>query len=102
MTGLIGAVRGNVNMNVLILDNGTVAMTGTQQTMATGDDMYNVIRGLGVPEEHIKVIVPVKSKYEENLATLRGEIEYKGLSVIIARRACVQAVRKVPKKAVNS
>jgi indolepyruvate ferredoxin oxidoreductase alpha subunit len=94
MTSLLTASRQNVNINVFILDNGTVAMTGTQQTMATGAELENIVLGLGVPREHMKVITPVKSKFDENIQVIRSEIEHKGLSVIIARRPCVQAIRR--------
>lgn len=94
MTGLVGAARDNANMTLCILDNSSVAMTGTQETMATGDALYNVVRGLGVPEEHIKIINPLRNKMEQNAAILKAEVEYRGLSVIILRRICVQAARK--------
>lgn len=94
MTGLVGAARDNANMTLFILDNSTVAMTGTQLTMATGDALYNVVKGLGVPEDHIKIITPLPRKHEENMAVVKAEIEHNGLSVIIARRVCIQAARK--------
>lgn len=94
MTSLLTASRQNANMVVVILDNGTVAMTGTQETLATGQDLVDMVLGLGVDKDHVRVINPVKSKYEENLAIVKEEIEYKGLSVIIARRPCVQWMRR--------
>lgn len=94
MTGLVGAARDNANMTLCILDNSSVAMTGTQLTMATGDALYNVVRGLGVPEEHIRIINPLRNKMEQNAAILKAEVDYNGLSVIILRRICVQAARK--------
>jgi len=94
MTGLVGAARDNANMTLFILDNSTVAMTGTQLTMATGDALYNVVKGLGVPEDHIKVINPLPKNHDENMVVVKGEIEHQGLSVIIARRVCIQAARR--------
>ncbi len=94
MTGLVGAARDNANMTLCILDNSSVAMTGTQETMATGDALYNVVRGLGVPEEHIKIINPLRNKMEQNAAIFKAEVDFHGLSVIILRRICVQAARK--------
>jgi len=69
-------------------------MTGTQETLATGQDLVDMVLGLGVDKDHVRVINPVKSKYEENLAIIKEEIEYKGLSVIISKRPCVQWMRK--------
>jgi indolepyruvate ferredoxin oxidoreductase alpha subunit len=94
MTGLLTASRQDANMVVFILDNGTVAMTGTQDTLATGQDLVDIVLGLGVKKEHVRVINPVKSRFDENLAIVREEIAHKGLSVIIARRPCVQWVRR--------
>jgi indolepyruvate ferredoxin oxidoreductase alpha subunit len=94
MTPLVGAVREDVNMVVFILDNGTVAMTGTQETMATGERLDRVVLGLGVSPDHLKVINPLPKYREENVRTIRAEIEHKGLSVVIARRPCIQAKRR--------
>lgn len=94
MTPLLTAARENVNFTVFILDNGTVAMTGTQETLATGEALDRIVLGLGVAPEHMRVITPVNSKREENIRTIREEIEFPGTSVIIARRPCVQAKKK--------
>jgi indolepyruvate ferredoxin oxidoreductase alpha subunit len=94
MTPLLGAARDDVNFTVFILDNGTVAMTGTQETMATGESLDRIVLGLGVAREHVHVLNPVNSKREENVRIIRAEVEHKGTSVIIARRPCVQAKRK--------
>ncbi len=94
MTGLLGAVRENNNMVVMILDNGTVAMTGTQETMATGDELVNLVKGLGVHPEHVRLMDPLAKNHEASVQLIREEIEYEGLSVIISRRACIQMKRR--------
>ena len=94
MTPLVGAAREDVNMVVFVLDNGTVAMTGTQETMATGERLDSVLLGLGVSPDHLKVINPLPKYRDENVRTIRAEIEHKGLSVVIARRPCIQAKRR--------
>lgn len=89
ITSLLDAVKGNFNIKLLILDNEAVAMTGVQETMITQDKLLQLIKGLGVPEEHI-VLLEALPKYEqENTAALRREVDYEGLSVIIFRRACI-------------
>ena len=50
--------------------------------------------GLGVKPEHIRVVVPLKKHHAENAAVLREEIAYEGVSVIIARRECIQITKK--------
>jgi indolepyruvate ferredoxin oxidoreductase alpha subunit len=94
MTGLLTAAAENLNMNVFILDNGTVAMTGTQETLTTGDDLVKLVLGLGVPEAHVRLLDPLPKHHEENTRIIREEIDYEGLSVIIPRRICVQYRRR--------
>ena len=90
ITPLLTAAHENTNMVVFILDNGTVAMTGTQESMSTGDRLDAIIEGVGVPKEHIRIIRPLPKNREENARIIREEIAYEGLSVIVPRRACVQ------------
>jgi TPP-dependent indolepyruvate ferredoxin oxidoreductase alpha subunit len=45
--------------------------------------------GLGVPRDRIHIISPTPQKKAENVRLIRDEIDRDGLSVIIARRACV-------------
>ena len=94
MGPLLGAARVNTNMNVFIVDNGTVAMTGTQETMVTGETMDRLIKGLGVPEEHIRVLNPLPRFHDENVKAIKEEIAYEGLSVIIPRRPCIHIKRR--------
>ncbi len=94
MTGLLTAAQQNNNMTVLILDNETVAMTGTQESLSTGKSLIKIIEGLGVDPAHIKEFVPLPKNHEENAKLIREEVEYRGLSVLIAKRACVQIRRR--------
>ena len=94
MTPLIGAARSNADMNVFILDNATVAMTGAQDSMTTGEQLLAVLRGLGVPEDHLHVMDPMPQKHGENVELIKREIEYPGLSVMIPTRACIHLKRK--------
>ena len=52
------------------------------------------LRGLGADPEHVKVITPLPNKHEENVATIKAELAYKGLSVIVSRRECIQTLRR--------
>jgi indolepyruvate ferredoxin oxidoreductase alpha subunit len=89
MAPLLDAARENTNIKVFILDNSIVAMTGGQPTMATDEQVVDLVAGLGVPRERIRVVSPVPQKKAENVRAIRDEIAHDGLSVIIARRACV-------------
>jgi indolepyruvate ferredoxin oxidoreductase, alpha subunit len=79
---------------VLILDNGTTGMTGGQASPATGR-LEGIALGLGVPREHVRIIVPLPKNHAENVKVLREEIfGHDGLSVVIAQRECIQTVKK--------
>jgi indolepyruvate ferredoxin oxidoreductase alpha subunit len=94
MTPLIGAARANANMTVFILDNATVGMTGAQDSMSCGERLIEIIRGLGVDPQHLHVIDPLPKHHEANVALIRREIEHRGLSVIVPRRACIHVKRQ--------
>ncbi len=94
LTPLLDAAETNTDMTVIILDNAVVAMTGGQPTFATGEKMVKMVEGLGVATEHIRVIEPLPRNLEKNVQTIKEELDYRGLSVIIARRECIQEVRK--------
>jgi indolepyruvate ferredoxin oxidoreductase alpha subunit len=94
LTPLIDATAGNTDMTVIIVDNSTVAMTGGQPSFASGERLLRMIEGAGVDREHIKVIEPLPKNLEANTRTIRNELDYKGLSVIVAARECIQEARK--------
>jgi len=94
LTPLLEAAAANTPMTVIILDNSTVAMTGGQLSYASGERLLRMIEGLGVPKEHIRVIQPLPKNLEKNVATIKEELAYHGLSVIIAARECVVEARK--------
>ena len=94
MTGLLDAINDKSPLTVIIADNDTTAMTGGQQSSATGSRLLDICRGLGVDEGHIRIIVPLKSHLEENMTVLREEIIYEGVSVVIARRECIETASR--------
>ncbi len=94
ITGLIDAVQDNTPITVLISDNYTTAMTGGQDTAATGR-IAEICRGVGVEEEHLRLIIPLKKFMKENIEVIRNEVNYKGVSVIIAQRECVKFYKKM-------
>jgi indolepyruvate ferredoxin oxidoreductase, alpha subunit len=93
MTGLLDAVVKNSSVTIIISDNSTTGMTGGQKSQATGR-IEKICEGIGVVPEHLKVIVPLKKNHGENVGILKGEFEYKGVSVIIASRECIQTAAK--------
>ncbi len=94
ITGLLDIVYENTDVVILILDNEITAMTGGQESLATGR-LEQIVAGIGVPAEHIRVVNPLAKHHAENLAVLADEIAHKGVSVIIPRRACIHNKRRV-------
>jgi indolepyruvate ferredoxin oxidoreductase alpha subunit len=93
--GLVNAIYNNHDFTLVILDNGTTAMTGHQphpgvDMEALGFGGYNridiekVIRGLGV--ENIAVIEPLKVK--KSIAAVMELLAKPGVKVVLSRELC--------------
>lgn len=93
MTGLLDAVNENSPITVIISDNSTTGMTGGQDSAAFGH-LVKICEGLGVDPAHIRLQVPLKKNLQENMAVLKEELEYKGVSVIIPQRECIQTFER--------
>jgi indolepyruvate ferredoxin oxidoreductase alpha subunit len=107
LTGLVNAVFNNHNFTLVILDNGTTAMTGHQPNPSV--DMQNlnldgygrvdieaVVRGIGV--NHVTTIKPYKVK--KSTEAIKEALNHKGVSVIISQEMCSLYAKglKMPKK----
>ena len=97
MTGLLDAVNENSNITIVISDNLTTGMTGGQDSAGTGR-LEQICQGIGVAPEHVRVVVPLPKNMEEMKNIIREEIEYRGVSVIIPRRECIQTARRHSKQ----
>lgn len=93
MTGLLDAVNEKSPITVIISDNESVSMTGGQDSAALGK-LESICQGIGVEPEHIRVLNPVPKNHDELCRIIREELEYKGVSVIIPRRICIQKARR--------
>jgi indolepyruvate ferredoxin oxidoreductase, alpha subunit len=93
ITGLIDCVKDKSQITIMILDNETTAMTGGQDSSAFGR-IEAICSGVGVAKDHIFVLNPSPKHHEENLAILKQELEFNGVSVIIPRRECIQTAIK--------
>lgn len=93
MTGLLDCVNDNAAVTVVIADNSTVAMTGGQ-TSSVENRLAAICEGLGVAPDHLRIIEPVPGRHIENVAILEQEIAYEGVSVVIARRECIQTQKR--------
>lgn len=93
MTGLLDAVLKDSPITLIISDNSTTGMTGGQKSQAT-DRIESICLGLGVDPGHLRLIVPLRKNHEENKAVIRTELNHRGLSVILARRECIQTASR--------
>ncbi|MFH1169450.1 MAG: indolepyruvate ferredoxin oxidoreductase subunit alpha [Chloroflexota bacterium] len=94
ITGLVNAVYNRGHITLVILDNGTTAMTGHQEHPGTGISaqgketssvvLEDLVRGTGVRD--VKVVDAFDMKGLR--ATLRSALDSPQLSVIIVRGAC--------------
>lgn len=100
IAGLINAVQHNVNLTVVILDNGWTAMTGMQVNSGTASamqrdssrriDIARVVEGIGV--DSLSVIDPYNLNDME--AALNAAIPAAGVKVVLARRECAIQARR--------
>jgi len=91
---LINAVHNKHKFTLVILDNGTTAMTGHQphpgvDTEPMGVEskplsIESVVRGLGV--EHVEVVNPLQVK--KAVAAAQASKDFDGISVIISKELC--------------
>ena len=93
MTGLLDAINENADITVIISDNLTTGMTGGQDSAGT-NKFEAICRGLGLSEDHLKVVVPLPKNMPEITQIIRDEINYHGTSVIIPRRECMQTLQR--------
>jgi indolepyruvate ferredoxin oxidoreductase alpha subunit len=94
LTPLLDAVAADADMTLLILDNGSTAMTGGQPALVESSRLADIVRGLGVPPEHFHVLRAHPSRAEHNEAVLGREMAHRGLSVIVFQRECVETLKR--------
>ncbi len=104
LTGLANAVHNNHDVLLVILDNGTTAMTGHQPhpgvTLTPPGypgrpiDMAGTVQALGV--EKLWVVNPFK--YKESLAATKEAISAQGVRVLISQAPCHLYVQRLKGK----
>jgi indolepyruvate ferredoxin oxidoreductase alpha subunit len=94
ITALIDAVEADAPMTLVILDNSSVAMTGCQPTILPSEKLKSLLLGCGVKPEHLLELEAKKQLIDENAVKLKAEVEYRGFSVVVFKRECLEAFRK--------
>jgi indolepyruvate ferredoxin oxidoreductase alpha subunit len=97
LSNLIDAASHKSDLTVMILDNDTTGMTGAQPTILPSDKLKAIILACGIEAEHVHVVDALKRDHEKNVAILKAELAYKGPSVIISVRGCLEALKKARK-----
>ena len=93
MTALLDAIAEDTDMTLLIFDNEVVAMTGGQASVVPSSRMEPLLRGLGVPHDHLHLVRAHPRHVDAIAAVIRQEVAHPGLSVIVGVRECVEAAR---------
>lgn len=96
MTGLLDAVNSRSNVLIVISDNLTTGMTGGQDSAGTGK-IEDICYGIGVPKEHVRIVIPLPKNIDEIKSIIKEELEYNGVSVLIPRRECIQTFKRKSK-----
>lgn len=101
ITGLVDAVHNKHNVLLIILDNGTTAMTGHQihpgvDTTPFGRDkqqikIEDVVRGVGVEDVHL--VKPRNLKKTQK--AVEAAMNHKGVSVIISQEVCPLYAKRI-------
>ncbi|MFW5803188.1 MAG: thiamine pyrophosphate-dependent enzyme [Verrucomicrobiota bacterium] len=97
MTPLLDCVWEQTPVTIIILDNSTTAMTGGQDSLGSGR-FESIVRGIGVDPRHTRTLTPLPKEHDVNVAAIREELEFRGLSVIILARECIQSARRRQKQ----
>ncbi len=95
ITGIVNAVYNNADVNIIILDNSTTAMTGHQPHPGTGVTMMkeqsvrasieNICSALGV--KSLNIVDPFD--FYKSVETVKMAADEAGVSVIIFRSPCI-------------
>lgn len=102
MTGVANAVYNNHDITIVVLDNATTAMTGSQPHPGTGATLMgprnvpisseSVMRAMGV-----KLITSANPLYvDKAVAAAKEAINYEGPSAVIFRYPCASLTKKKP------
>ena len=99
---LLDAAAADTNMTVLILDNETIGMTGTQEPVVPSSRLEAIARGTGVSPEHFHVVDAHPRRVKENAELIKRELAHRGLSVVIARRECKVSAKRHARAAADA
>lgn len=105
--GVINAVYNQTDINLMVLDNSTTAMTGSQPHPGTGQTMMGeisqkvsieaILKAVGV--QFVETCSPFDLKKAEE--TVKQAAAHKGVSAVIFRAPCITVSKPLPLLSVN-
>jgi len=108
ITGCINAVYNDTDITIIILDNGTTAMTGHQPHPGTGKTMMGsisekvsipaILEAIGIRD--VPVLNPMH--LEEASEAVKKASQHKGVSAIIFKYPCIAVARPLPAYTINT
>lgn len=93
MLNLLHNLDDEYNMTLIVLDNGTTAMTGGQTNAGTGRfgqsyDMNVSVEDIIKTMDFERIRIVDQFKYKEASETINKELKHEGLSVVVTKRPC--------------
>jgi indolepyruvate ferredoxin oxidoreductase alpha subunit len=107
LTGVVNAVYNQSHITIVVLDNGTTAMTGHQPHPGTGKTMMNTpsetisIPALLTAAGVRKILEADPLRLEEAMAVVRAAAAFPGVSAVIFRSPCIAVTKAAPAFAVD-
>lgn len=94
LPGLINAIFNNHNITLIIMENGTTAMTGHQDHAGKKISIENLLKGLGI--ENISSC----DTYDQPKLTdlVKQSMQREGISVVIAKHPCMLKFTRLQRK----
>ena len=94
LPGIINAVFNRHDVTLIVMENGTTAMTGHQDHAGKSISIEGLLNGLGIEQ-----VLSCDTYSQEKLTDLvRQSMEHKGLSVVIARHPCMLKFTRAQRK----
>ncbi|MBT3487994.1 thiamine pyrophosphate-dependent enzyme [Desulfobacula sp.] len=94
LPGLINTIFNNHNITLIIMENGTTAMTGHQDHAGSKIPIESLLKGLGI-ENILSCDTYNQSKLSDMVKT---SLQIKGISVVIAKHPCMLKFTRLQQK----
>lgn len=93
LTSLVSLPELKGNITFVVMDNSITAMTGQQKSISI-ENIENIAKAMGIPEENIHTLKPLPKKFDDNTKYMEDVFNHNGPDIVVFRRECIQAMRK--------